>query len=363
MHGRNFDRMCNTSGVTWHVTFGEVWLCDRGGLDHSAGNKGQGPPFDFCARPCLSLRHSLIFTMPRQTETFDRADLPLADPAFVNLLRSNGFLPTLATPRVLPQSPPSLEEQDRAPRQSFEYAFSALSLTEEEWASLDDEDPLSPSPPSPPSVVPHPKVHSGAPAPKSTLSSRPAVVEDIGPRVFKFSPSVLAHHANTACEKMLHLKGEQLYLQSLEPKSNVVDPADPVMVEPETISEATMARGVVFEAQLQANITNQVDCRKEGDKDSLFRLSTEPEGTTLCQAVFSLGPEFYTPAMKDAGIVFGRFLPDFIQILPGSLRPDGTRKKRVFIIDAKSSSHVKISHQVWLYIDSMSHMCLVPSLT
>ncbi|GJJ68960.1 hypothetical protein EMPS_01306 [Entomortierella parvispora] len=292
--------------------------------------------------------------MSRQKVSVNLTHLPPADPAFLDLLRRNGLLParTPETPRVLPPSP---KEQDLVARQSFEHAFSSLTLTEEQWAYLDEEVPLSP-----PAALP-PPVDTGAPTLQAALSSRLDVTKETGPRVFKFSPSVLAHHANTACEKMLHLKGKQLYLESLAPKSDDGASADPAVIEPESISEATMARGIVFEAQLQASIPNQVDCKKEGDTDSLFRLSTEPEGTTLCQAIFSLGPEFYTPAMKEAGIIFGHFLPDFIQILPGSPLPDGTRKKRIFIIDAKSSSHVKISHQfqVTLYAIFLEHLLRV----
>jgi hypothetical protein len=166
---------------------------------------------------------------------------------------------------------------------------------------------------------------------------------------FKFSPSVLAHHANTACEKMLHLKGRQLWDQTLQQKATpelAAQEQEQRARSPVTIADATTRRGVVFESQLQSLINDRVDCEAEQDKDSYFRLATTPDNTTLCQPIFSLDKSFYTPGMEKAGIVFGRFIPDFIKVLPGSVGPDGTRKKRIFIIDAKSSSHVKISHQV-----------------
>ncbi|KAF9987245.1 Tripartite DNA replication factor [Modicella reniformis] len=176
---------------------------------------------------------------------------------------------------------------------------------------------------------------------------------------FKFSPSVLAHHANTACEKMLRLKGEQLWQQSLNPgipSSSHQRNKDPFM-----LAEATMARGIEFESRLQETIQNRIDCEAELDKDSFFRFATSQEGSTLCQPIFTLDKTFYTTEMKRAGIVFGRFIPDFIRIVPGTLQSDRSRKKRLFIIDAKSSSHIKISHQfqVTLYAIFLDHLIKV----
>jgi hypothetical protein len=143
---------------------------------------------------------------------------------------------------------------------------------------------------------------------------------------------------------MLRQKGEQLWKESQIPKT--ASRSGNRNSQPTTASEATMARGIEFEARLQESIQPRIDCAAERDKDSFFRLATSPEGTTLCQAVFSLDETFYTADMKRAGMEFGRFLPDFIRILPGTLQADGSRKKRLYIIDAKSSSQVKISHQV-----------------
>ncbi|KAG0050607.1 Tripartite DNA replication factor [Gryganskiella cystojenkinii] len=255
--------------------------------------------------------------------------------------------------------------EDNASQQSIEYSFASLDISEEDWALIDQADQALPpqstssSSTTRTSFVPVPVFDwSTLPPPKP----RTSVAKPETQKKFKFSPSVLAHHANTACEKMLHLKGEQLWQQSNIPMTiTTATTNDAAVTEPETVDEATMTRGVVFEDQLQSSIPNRVDCHKEGDKDSLFRLSTEPDGTTLCQAVFSLGADFYTPAMTKAGIVFGRFLPDFIRILPGTVQPNGTRKKRLFIIDAKSSSHVKISHQfqVTLYAIFLEHLIRV----
>ncbi|KAF9904536.1 Tripartite DNA replication factor, partial [Lobosporangium transversale] len=181
---------------------------------------------------------------------------------------------------------------------------------------------------------------------------------------YKFSPSVLAHHANTACEKMLHLKGSQLLKEAQNTRSKEVTTDDNNVPEgPSAVSEANMERGIFFESRLQGNIKDKIDCGAENDKDSFFRLATTPIGTTLCQPIFSLDEGYYTKKMKQAGIVFGRFIPDFIRILPGtpvSSSNDGKseRKRRLFIIDAKSSSHVKISHQfqVTLYSIFLDHL-------
>ncbi|KAI1317207.1 Tripartite DNA replication factor [Mortierella claussenii] len=175
---------------------------------------------------------------------------------------------------------------------------------------------------------------------------------------YKYSPSVLAHHANTACEKMLHLVGSKLWQESRDsnpPRTESIDVADQ---RAESEPEATMLRGVQFESRLQSSIQNRIDCEAENDTDSFFRLATSPEGFTLCQPIFSLDESFYTEEMKQAGIIFGRFIPDFIRILPGSIGPTGQCKKRLFIIDAKSSSHVKTSHQfqVTLYSIFLDHL-------
>jgi len=216
---------------------------------------------------------------------------------------------------------------------SLEHSFGSLRVTDEDWLAIDEE-----------TQAEHiPTTKGSQPTSSGPLSITPESHH------FKFSPSVLAHHANTACEKMLHLKGRQLWDQAKKQKENpgaVAEEQEKRARSPVTIADATTRRGVVFESQLQSRIKNRIDCEAERDRDSFFRLATTPDNTTLCQPIFSLDKSFYTPAMEKAGIVFGRFIPDFIEIRPGSVAPDGTRKKRLFIIDAKSSSHVKISHQV-----------------
>ncbi|KAF9933357.1 Tripartite DNA replication factor [Linnemannia zychae] len=198
----------------------------------------------------------------------------------------------------------------------------------------------------------------------SSASSPSTIAAEV--RRFKFSPSVLAHHANTACEKMLHLKGRQLWIKAQKQNTNS-ELADKGQEErahsPVTETDATTQRGVVFESQLQGRIKNAVNC--ENDQDSFFRLATTPDNITLCQPIFSLDRSFYTKAMEKAGIAFGRFIPDFIKVLPGSIAPDGTTKKRLFIIDAKSSSHVKLSHQfqVTLYAIFLDHLIKVNKQT
>ncbi|KAF9092872.1 Tripartite DNA replication factor [Mortierella sp. AD031] len=237
---------------------------------------------------------------------------------------------------------------------SLEYSFASLNVTDEDWLTIDKETYAV----SAASVT---KVSHTIPSskPLSTTSET---------QKFKFSPSVLAHHANTACEKMLHLKGRQLWDQAQKQKADPAAAAEEQerrAQSPVTIADATTRRGVVFESQLQSRIKNRIDCEAEHDEDSFFRLATTPDNTTLCQPIFSLDKSFYTPEMEKAGIVFGRFIPDFVQVRPGSIGPDGTRKKRIFIIDAKSSSHVKISHQfqVTLYTIFLDHLIKVNGQT
>ncbi|KAI8599356.1 hypothetical protein EDD21DRAFT_162185 [Dissophora ornata] len=284
----------------------------------------------------------------------------------------------------------SQDSQYSSARASLEFSFSSLHISAEEWESLDQEAlKLSSavqtqqtmtcqtsdndiSTQCSVSIAAHSDTVSlsasadvsGPTAGHVPLEGHDAAMnstkEDSTKSRFKFSPSVLAHHANTACEKMLHLKGEQLWAESQNQKSaGTKDDRD--TNAPLSIAEATMARGIEFESRLQENIKYRVDCEAECDKDSFFRLATSADGTTLCQPIFSLDPSFYTDKMKQAGIAFGRFIPDFIRILPGTPRPDGTNKKRLYIIDAKSSSHVKISHQfqVTLYAIFLDHLIKV----
>ncbi|KAF9947332.1 Tripartite DNA replication factor [Mortierella alpina] len=262
-------------------------------------------------------------------------------------------------------------------------SFSSLEISAEDWDTIDqaerctlseplerlsfsEERELDPSPPpslssksgkltSAPSDPARAKVHSAPNAPRPHGQSDASGTQ----HRFKFSPSVLAHHANTACEKMLHLKGAQLWQDAQRGKEALAD--DTSRKAPSAIAEATMKRGLDYESDLQAAIQDKIDCEAEGDKDSFFRMATSPVGTTLCQPVLSLDESFYPATMKKAGIVFGRFLPDFVRILPGSLCPDGTRKRRLFIIDAKSSAEMKVSHQfqVTLYAIFLDHLIRV----
>ncbi|KAG0375559.1 Tripartite DNA replication factor [Mortierella sp. AD032] len=247
-------------------------------------------------------------------------------------------------------------------RSSLEYSFASLQVTDEEWLAIDNVSISSST------LVALPKDSQPATTSNKPLPATAAALSS-EPRKFKFSPSVLAHHANTACEKMLHLKGRQLWDQAQQLKANPAVAAaeqEQRVRPPVTIADVTTRRGVVFESQLQSGIKDRVDCEVEQDKDSFFRLATTPDHTTLCQPIFSLDKNFYTPAMEKAGIVFGRFIPDFIQVLPGSIAADGkARKKRIFIIDAKSSSRVKISHQfqVTLYAIFLDHLIKVNGQT
>ncbi|KAG0365645.1 Tripartite DNA replication factor [Gamsiella multidivaricata] len=244
-------------------------------------------------------------------------------------------------------------------RSSLDFSFSSLHISAEEWEEIDRESSGIAS-----TVLP-PKDDTDVSLTVSKASRAETAVDAVNIEIsrqvpahgkFKYSPSVLAHHANTACEKMLHLKGAQLWQEALQPKPGHTDNGR--SREPATIAEATMTRGIVFESRLQESIPKKVDCEAEQDKDSFFRLAISDYGTTLCQAIFSLDDSFYTPEMKEAGIVFGRFIPDFIRILRGTLRPDGTHKKRLYIIDAKSSSYIKVSHQfqVTLYAIFLDHL-------
>ncbi|KAF9547215.1 Tripartite DNA replication factor [Mortierella hygrophila] len=240
-------------------------------------------------------------------------------------------------------------------RSSLEYSFGSLQVTDEDWLAIDEVTAAH--------TTAAPVLKDTQPAPYKPAPYKPLSTSTTTSEVakFKFSPSVLAHHANTACEKMLHLKGRQLWDQALQQKATpelAAQEQEQRAQSPVAIADATTRRGVVFESQLQSGIKDRVDCEADQDKDSYFRLATTPDNTTLCQPVFSLDKSFYTQEMEKAGIIFGRFIPDFIQVLPGSVAPDGTRKKRIFIIDAKSSSHVKISHQfqVTLYAIFLDHL-------
>ncbi|KAF9198227.1 Tripartite DNA replication factor [Haplosporangium sp. Z 27] len=277
-------------------------------------------------------------------------------------------------------------QETNSTRSSLDLSFSSLHISAEDWESIDQETAELSSIEQPSQA---PETTSGdknvatsvlqARTTTSAFTLEDSLALKIKPHAntpgqsrtdkqhtstrdkYRFSPSVLAHHANTACEKMLHLKGRQLWLNSLEPQRVKALPTDEHDENGEALSEATMQRGINYESRLQSEIKNKIDCEAEHDKDSYFRLATSTEGTTLCQPIFSLDNSFYTPAMTKAGIIFGRFIPDFIRILPGTVGQDGVCKKRLFIIDAKSSSHVKISHQiqVTLYAIFLDHLIKV----
>lgn len=267
-----------------------------------------------------------------------------------------------ATQESFTTAPNSMED-------SLEYSFGYLNITASQWEDIDRESEQAPEPEKPKfdstktEARPRPtRQASGASAKDTDLASsyltKKTTLSDIKPAgealgqvhihtKYRFSPSVLAHHANTDCEKMLHLKGAELWVKTQQPKKTPQEQdATKDNSTPGTIAEAHQERGLEFEARLQQRIENKIDCEQEKDKDSFFRLATSEFGTTLCQPIFSLDDSFYTMEMAKAGIQFGRFIPDFIRIVAGSRRCDGTRRSKLFIIDAKSSLQVKISHQV-----------------
>ncbi|KAF9023518.1 Tripartite DNA replication factor [Haplosporangium bisporale] len=259
-------------------------------------------------------------------------------------------------------APNSLED-------SLEYSFGSLNITASQWEEIDretaplpEEKPMSATTEDRPRKARQPSISTTDPLTSSTYSTK-KTTPDIKPgealgevqihTKYRFSPSVLAHHANTACEKMLHLKGAELWAKSQRPKHQ-----DTKDNSPGTIAQAHQERGLDYEARLQQKIQKKIDCESQRDEDSFFRLATSEIGTTLCQPIFSLDDSFYTPEMTQAGIEFGRFIPDFIRIVAGSKRRDGTCRNRLFIIDAKSSLQVKISHQfqVTLYAIFLDHL-------
>ncbi|KAF9301843.1 Tripartite DNA replication factor [Mortierella antarctica] len=267
---------------------------------------------------------------------------------------------------------------------SLEYSFGYLNITASQWEDIDRESEQAPEPEKPKfdstKTEARPRTTrqaSGASAKDTDLASsyltKKTTLSDIKPAgealgqvhihtKYRFSPSVLAHHANTDCEKMLHLKGAELWVKTQQPKKTPQEQdATKDNSTPGTIAEAHQERGLEFEARLQQRIENKIDCEQEKDKDSFFRLATSEFGTTLCQPIFSLDDSFYTMEMAKAGIQFGRFIPDFIRIVAGSRRCDGTRRSKLFIIDAKSSLQVKISHQfqVTLYAIFLDHLIKV----
>src|SRR5262249_40155238 len=112
---------------------------------------------------------------------------------------------------------------------------------------------------------------------------------------------------------------------------------------PANIREAHLMRGNRFEESLLERIPNLINCDNLPDTLALAQLFAAPEGATLYQPKLSVPQSFYTKALVDAGITFSMFIPDFVEIRGG---PSGRR--RLFIIDAKSSSGRKMSHQVSL---------------
>lgn len=275
-----------------------------------------------------------------------------------------------------PDSDSSSEESfitaPNSPEDSFEFSFGSLNITASEWEEIDRESaPLPEEKPKSatteekptsatttedgPRKAGQPSTSTTDPLTSSTHSTK-KTTPDMKPgealgevqihTKYRFSPSVLAHHANTACEKMLHLKGAELWAESQQPESQQPKHQHTKDNSPGTMAQAHQERGLDFEARLQQKIQKKIDCESQQDNDSFFRLATSEIGTTLCQPIFSLDASFYTPEMTQAGIEFGRFIPDFIRIVAGSKRSDGTRRNRLFIIDAKSSLQVKISHQV-----------------
>ncbi|KAF9425134.1 Tripartite DNA replication factor [Entomortierella beljakovae] len=242
----------------------------------------------------------------------------------------------------------------------------SLTISQEEWdlIDLEIEKTATPSHPGdiPQNLELEPSKVRGTSVVVAQNESAPRPFQSsISRGKYRFSPSTLAFHAHTSCEKMLHLKGNQLWRESQEKKSSQTNNNKGTIL---SISDANTQRGLRFEEKIQSAISDRIDCEAEGDKDSFFRLVSASEGKTLCQPIFSLDESFYTPKMRQAGIVFGRFIPDFIKILPGTLGQDGKQKKRLYIIDAKSSSHVKISHQiqVTLYAIFIAHLIKVNNL-
>ncbi|KAG0032942.1 hypothetical protein BGZ81_009718 [Podila clonocystis] len=235
-------------------------------------------------------------------------------------------------------APNSLED-------SLEYSFGSLNITASEWEDIDRESEQAQKVEKPkrdsaktdirPQATRQPSdvsakdtsIASSYFKKNTTLANIKPAGEALGQvhihTKYRFSPSVLAHHANTACEKMLHLKGAELWAKTQQPETPQQEQdATKDNSTPGTIAKAHQERGLIFEAQLQQKIENKIDCEEEQDKDSFFRLATSEIGTTLCQPIFSLDTSFYSPEMTNAGIEFGRFIPDFIRIVAGSKRQD-----------------------------------------
>ena len=110
---------------------------------------------------------------------------------------------------------------------------------------------------------------------------------------------------------------------------------------PTKTAEAHFRRGLEYEDALTDTLDNVYDASDDpaNSYDLWFR---QPGGTIIAQPRFTVPVNFYTEEMRDAGITFSSFIPDFIELRQS---PGGTRRK-LYIMDAKASQKTRLSHQV-----------------
>lgn len=105
---------------------------------------------------------------------------------------------------------------------------------------------------------------------------------------------------------------------------------------------ATIDRGFEFEKQIVNKLTNVVNCQVKNSLEPLEMLKRAQVGQIFYQLKLEV-PETLYDKLNIKGIVQLRsFIPDFIKVT----NEDGKRK--LMIIDAKSSKSMRISHQVHL---------------
>ncbi|OZJ05497.1 hypothetical protein BZG36_01895 [Bifiguratus adelaidae] len=154
----------------------------------------------------------------------------------------------------------------------------------------------------------------------------------------RFAVSTLAHIYSFDCQKLVQLTARNERAAKQEPNVFVQHQKD---------------RGLDFEQKLTQKLPHVIDCSHVGTGDALATLRRTKAGQTLSQLRFTVPETFYDKFQIQGRYLFRDFIPDFLvfeQATSGS-PASSDASLEVFIIDAKSSAHAKVSHyiQVTLY--------------
>ncbi|RIB26034.1 hypothetical protein C2G38_2164525 [Gigaspora rosea] len=162
-------------------------------------------------------------------------------------------------------------------------------------------------------------------------------------KIPSISISDLSKYHQFDCDKLLRNTLDEDY-ERRRSTTNDKRKVDELKIDNSTLRDAVKSRGGDFEAKVVEDLEkkfNVVDCSSHDPSNALITLQNAKVGDVLYQLKFDVPDDLYDHLKIKNIVRLKSIIPDFIEIVGES----GKKKKRLLILDAKSSKGTRTSHQ------------------